>query len=451
MQPAQFGSTFGFLMAATGFAVGLGNIWRFPYITGENGGGAFVLIYIGCALLIGVPILMAEILIGRRGAASPPDAIKSVAIADGRSTRWALLGHLNLSTAFVIQGTYTVVAGWVLWYLVKAITTGFADTDALTAATEFSHVQTDVGSNVFWSASTLALTGAIIYFGVNKGIERTVKFLMPMLFVLMIILVLYNTTQPGFGDALAYLFTPDFSKVDGQTFLAAIGQAFFSIGVAMAGMMIYGAYLPQSVSIPRCVLFIITVDTSVALLAGLMIFPIVFRFDLDPAGGPGLIFQTLPVAFSLMPGGQVIATMFFTLLLVAAITSSVGLLEPLVAWYTSWREKASLPQNHTRHSATLTMLGLIACVAFVSILSYSVIADWQIASLNLTGIFDYLSNQIMLPVGGLLIAVFAGWQMDRNAMKNELGLGQRAFTGWFWLIRFLLPIALIIILITGLS
>ncbi|MFT7220397.1 MAG: NSS family neurotransmitter:Na+ symporter, partial [Candidatus Azotimanducaceae bacterium] len=259
MQTNQFTSTFGFLMAAAGFAVGLGNIWRFPYITGENGGGAFVIVYLGCAILIGAPIMIAEILIGRRGRANPPEAFRVLAKAEKKSPRWRHVGHLNLGTAFVLQGTYCVVAGWVLWYLLQAVTTGFADMTATTANQTFSGLLSSIDTLFIWSFVSLLITSTIIYFGVKNGIERSVRVLMPSLFVLMLGLVIYNATQDGFGAASAYLFTPDFSKISGSTFLAAIGQAFFSIGVGMAGMMIFGAYLPGNVSIGRCVLIIITI------------------------------------------------------------------------------------------------------------------------------------------------------------------------------------------------
>lgn len=445
MQTNQFSSTFGFLMAATGFAVGLGNIWRFPYITGENGGGAFVIVYLGCAILIGIPILIAEILIGRRGQSNPPEAIRKIAISESRSARWQHVGHLNLATAFVIQGTYCVVAGWVLWYLLLAITTGFADVTSGSATEEFGGLLANIERLLLWSFASLALTGTIIYFGVNKGIERSVRVLMPALFFLMLALVVYNATQDGFGAAAAYLFTPDFSKITGSTFLAAIGQAFFSIGVGMAGMMIFGAYLPKTVSITRCVLIIICIDTMVALMAGLMIFPMVFRFGLDPAGGPGLIFQTLPVAFAQMSGGHMVAITFFSLLSVAAVTSMVGLMEPLVAWLAETRKL-------TRPSATLYIFLALAALGVLSVLSYNVLAEWQIGDRNLNGVLDFLANQIMLPVGGLLIAVFAAWQMSPAALKEELPrMPTPIFVIWHQLIRYLLPIAITLILVSGLT
>lgn len=441
----HFSSTFGFLMAATGFAVGLGNIWRFPYITGENGGGAFVIVYLGCALIIGIPILIAELLMGRMGQGNPPLAMENVALANGKSAAWKHAGHLHLLTAFTIQGTYCVVSGWVLWYLFKAITTGFTDISATAAATQFNDVLDSVGGMLTWTAVALLLTSAIIYAGVNDGIERSVRVLMPTLFLLMIVLVIFNATQEGFGDALAYLFTPDFSKIDGGTFLAAVGQAFFSIGVGMAGMLIFGSYLPQEVSITKCVLVIIIIDTCVALFAGLMIFPMVFRFGMDPAGGPGIIFQTLPVAFAQMPGGHFVAILFFTLLTVAAVTSMVGLMEPLVAWV---EDTFDLP----RHQATVIMFVSISALGVLSALSYNVISDWTIGSMDLNGILDYLANQVMLPLGGLLIAIFAAWQVRKVNLKTELPLmPDIVFEIWHILLRFLLPFAIVIILVTGLG
>ncbi|MBT4381483.1 MAG: sodium-dependent transporter [Gammaproteobacteria bacterium] len=440
----QFSSTFGFLMAATGFAVGLGNIWRFPYVTGENGGGAFVIVYLGCVIMIGIPILIAEILVGRRGRGNPPMAMRNLAKAEQKSSLWRHAGHLNLATAFVIMGTYCVVSGWVLWYLFKAISTGFVDTTANAAANDFGAVMQSIDGMLLWTALSLMLTSTIIYFGVNKGIERSVRVLMPALFLLMISLVIYNVFQDGFLDAAAYLFTPDFSKVTGATYLAAIGQAFFSIGVGMAGMMIFGSYLPQEVSITRCVFIIILIDTAVALMAGLMIFPMVFRFGLDPAGGPGLIFQTLPVAFGLMPGGHMIAILFFTLLSVAAVTSMVGLLEPLVAWLEDVRD-------YSRQKSTLVTVACIACLGVLSILSYNLLSQWQIVSQNLNGILDFLANQIMLPVGGLLIAIFAAWQVSKASLRNELpAMTDTMFEAWHLLLRFLLPPAIAVIIITGL-
>jgi len=439
----HFSTRFGFLMASVGFAVGLGNIWRFPYVTGENGGGAFVVVYLICAFGIGVPILMAEILLGRRGRASPPGAMRNVALAEGRNRHWQWAGGLMLLTAFLILVTYSVVVGWVLWYLAKALGTGFAASTNGVAAEAFNQVLGNIPGMLFWTVLALSLAGGIVYFGVKDGIERSVRVLMPTLFVLLVALGVYNLFNGGFTAALDYLFTPDFSKVNGAMVLAAVGQAFFSIGVAMAGMMTFGAYLPRDYSISHSVALIITADTLVALVAGLAIFPAVFHHGLDPAGGPGLIFQTLPVAFSQMPAGHLVSVLFFVLLSVGGITSMVGLLEPLVAW---------LDEHHgfSRHRSTLTLVGGIGALSIISILSYNLLAHWTIASRTAGDLMDYVSNQIMLPFGGFLIALFVGWFVSKSSAREELNMrsGLR-FEAWYLLIRYVVPIAVAVILITG--
>ncbi|MEE8244789.1 MAG: sodium-dependent transporter [Pseudomonadales bacterium] len=439
----QWSSRFGFLMAAVGFAVGLGNIWRFPYVTGENGGAAFVMVYLACAFAIGVPILMAEILIGRRGRMSPPGSMREVALAEGKSRHWQWAGGLNLSAAFMIEVVYCVVAGWVLLYLFKALVTGFAGVDASTAELQFSNALSDVPGLMLWTVLGLAISGAIVYAGVQKGIERTVRILMPTLFGLLVLLAIYNVFAGGFEAAVAYLFTADFSKINGAMILAAIGQAFFSIGVAMAGMMTFGAYLPKDVSIPQSVLIIIVADTLVALVAGLVIFPAVFNYGLDPAGGAGLIFQTLPVAFAQMPGGHIVSVMFFLLLSVAAITSMVGLIEPVVSWLEEQRGLA-------RPASTVMVVGAIAVMSVVGVLSYNVWAGVTVFGFNLNTALDYLPNQIMLPLGGLLIALFVGWFVSQASAKQELALGNEAlFQVWHFLIRYLVPVAVFVILVMG--
>ena len=329
---AHWSSRFVFLMASVGFAVGLGNIWRFPYITGENGGAAFVLVYLACAFGIGAPILIAEMLIGRRGQGSPTTAVARVAAENGSSRHWQWVGGMGLLAAFTIEIVYAVVVGWVLWYLFKAINTGFLGFDGAVADAEFAAVLDNSVGMLAWTLVGLAITGMIVYAGVKDGIERAVIILMPLMFLLLAVLAAYNYFMPpsgaqanGFSQAITWLFTPDFSKIGFSTVLAAIGQAFFSLGVAMAGMMVYGAYMPKSIPLTRSVLLIVTVDTGVALLAGLVVFPVVFQNGLDPAAGAGLIFQTLPVGFAEMPGGHAFSILFFLMLSVAGITSIMSL------------------------------------------------------------------------------------------------------------------------------
>jgi len=443
---AMFSSRFGFLMAAIGFAVGLGNIWRFPYLTGENGGGAFVVMYLLCVLVIGVPIIMAELLIGRRGRLSPPRALAAVAKAEGVSSRWGWLGSMNVLAAFLIVGVYAVIVGWVLRYLCLAATNSFVTMNAPEAAVLFAGTLADTGAALAWTLLGLLITGGMLMGGVQRGIERAVRLLMPMLFVLLVVLACYNVFAGGFGEALRYLFVPDFSLLTPSLLLVAVGQAFFSIGVAMAGMMTFGAYLPSEISIPRSAITIALGDTLVALLAGLVIFPAVFHNGLDPAGGTGLIFQTLPVAFAQMPGGYVVAVLFFLLLSVAAITSMLGLIEPIIAWLCETR-------HWQRPRASAIALAAVTCLSVISALSYSDWSEIQALGLSLANLLDFLPNQLLLPIGGMLLAVFAGWKISANTSAQELALesGSLLFICWRVLVRIFVPAVIGAIFISGLA
>jgi NSS family neurotransmitter:Na+ symporter len=441
----NWSSRFGFLMASVGFAVGLGNIWRFPYVAGENGGAAFVLVYLACAFGIGVPILMAELFIGRKGKMSPPVSMREVAKSEGQSGAWQLVGHMGLLAAFTIVIVYAAVVGWVLWYLFKATTTGFVGVDSTMAAGEFAAVLADPVGMVFWTLLGLAITGFIIYSGVQNGIEKAVTILMPTLFVLLACLATYNIFAGGMKEAIAWLFTPDFSKITPGVFLVAIGQAFFSIGVAMGGMMTFGAYLPRNVSIPQSVVIIVFADTLVAILAGLVIFPAVFHNGLDPAAGAGLIFQTLPVAFAQMPGGYLFSVLFFVLLSVAGITSMVGLIECCTAW---------MEDHHgfARHNSAAMVVGSVAVLSIFSILSYNTLSEYQMFGRDLNGVLDYFSNQILLPLGGLLIAVFVGWFLSRDVVAEELEFKSSIlFSIWHFLLRYIVPPAVLIIFVMGVT
>ncbi len=441
---SAWGSRSGFILASVGFAVGLGNIWRFPYVTGENGGSAFVLIYLLCAFGIGVPILMAEFLLGRRAQRSPPFALAAIAQESGRSEQWSWVGKLTILTAFSILMSYAVVAGWVLYYFFLALTGNMLASSSTQSQSAFNNLLADPLALVFWGGVSLVSAALIIAAGVQQGIERAVKVLMPMLFALLVLLMVFNVFTGGMPQALDYLFTPDFSKVDGSTFLAALAQAFFSIGVAMAGMMMFGAYLPKTISIAQSAVIIVAADTVVALLAGLVIFPMVFHNGLDVGAGTGLIFQTLPVAFARMDGGAAVGAVFFLLLCVAAITSIVGLSEP-VTGYVAERWQLS------RRRATLAMFGTLFPFTVVSALTFSTWSPVRLAGQSLDYWIEYLPNQVLLPVGGLLIATFAAWRLDRNISASELNFTSEVwFTVWFRLMRFVVVPAVFIILVTGL-
>lgn len=442
MAAAQaWSSRFGFLMASVGFAVGLGNIWRFPYVAGENGGSAFVLVYLACVFGIGVPILMAEVLLGRRGGGSPPFSISTLAERSALRASWGWVGSLNLVTAYMILIVYTVVIGWVLYYLFTSIAVGFTGVDSVISTNTFNELLAAPAQLLGWTVLALVLTGGIVYAGVQGGIEPAVRVLMPTLFLLMVGLALYNTFTGGMGQALSYLFTPDFAKVNTTVLLAAVGQAFFSIGVAMAGMMVFGAYLPRDVSIGQSAVLIAFADTLVALVAGLVIFPMVFHHGLDPAGGAGLVFQTLPVAFAQMHA--VVAILFFLLLSVGGVTSAVGLFEPLVAW-------AMERFGFSRQRSVVLLALAVAAGSVVSVFSYNLWQDVVVAGVPLATALDFVPNQIFLPLGGLLIAVFVGWRMPRSESADELRLSGPMHGLWFTGLRYVVVPAVAVILIGGL-
>ena len=440
---AVWSSRFAFIMASVGFAVGLGNIWRFPYVTGENGGSAFVVIYLMCAVAIGIPCLMAELLVGRRGGGSPPTSMAAVAKESGRSDRWRVVGGLGVVTAYTIAITYAVVVGWVLWYLARALSSGFAGFDAATAELTFSGLLANNQAMVVWTVIGNLIVGSIIYAGVTAGIERAVTIMMPLMFSLLVGLSIYNYFAGGFVETLEWLFTPDFSKVSGATFLAAVGQAFFSIGVGMGGMMTYGAYLPRDFSIARGAGTIVLADTLIALLAGFVVFPAVFHFGLDMASGPGLIFQTLPVAFSQMPGGSVFAVLFFIMLAVAGVTSMVGLLESVTSW-----TKERL--NTSRERSTILVVGSVTLLSVISVLSYNVWEEYRLLGMNFHEFTEALYDKLFLPMAGLLVALFTGWFMHRDFSADELRDDARWYGLWRTLTRFIVVPAVALILITGL-
>ena len=439
----MWSSRFAFVMASVGFAVGLGNIWRFPYVTGENGGSAFVVIYLLCALAIGIPCLMAELLVGRRGGGSPPRSMAVVAQESGRSKGWSIVGGMGVATAYTIAITYAVVVGWVLWYLARALSAGFAGFDAGIAEATFTGLLTDNQSMMVWTLAGNVIVGSIIYAGVTSGIERAVTIMMPLMFALLVGLSIYNYFAGGFTETLQWLFTPDFSKVTGATFLAAIGQAFFSIGVGMGGMMTYGAYLPRDFSIARGAATIVMADTLIALLAGFVVFPAVFHFGLDMASGPGLIFQTLPVAFAQMPGGAIFAVLFFIMLAVAGVTSMVGLLESVTSWT---KERLSI----SRQQSALLVVGSVTTLSVISVLSYNVWESYRLMGLNFNELTEALYDKLLLPLAGLLVALFTGWFMHREHSESELVDDAKWYGMWRWLTRFIAVPAVAIILISGL-
>ena len=440
----QWSSRTAFLLSAIGFAVGLGNIWRFPYIAGENGGGAFVIIYIGAMLLIAAPLVAAELMIGRRAGLSPVSSMRSLAREAGASEAWGLVGVMALVATFLILTFYSVVAGWALDYLARAVFGGFSGLTGEQSREKFDSLLANPWRLIMWQGIVLALTAFITSRGVARGIERAVMVMMPMLFVILVIFVIYSATTDGFSEAAAFLFVPDFSKVTAQTFLIAIGQAFFSVGVAMGGMMTYGAYMPKHIKAPGSTMIIVSADTTVALMAGLAIFPIVFANGFTPAEGTGLVFQTLPIAMANMPFGAFLSVLFFLLLVSAALSSTVANFEPLLSY-------AEEHRGMGRKKSAAIFAALIFIVGSGSALSFNVLKDFHpleriplFEGMTIYQATDFIASNILLPLGALLTAIFAGWVIKRSAALEELELSDGfVFRLWRFLIRLVAPIGIV--------
>jgi neurotransmitter:Na+ symporter, NSS family len=442
----MWSSRLAFILAASGSAVGLGNIWRFPYLTSDNGGGAFVLIYLACIALVGLPIMLAEILMGRRGRLSPINSLEHLTADGGHSRLWTSIGWIGMACALLILSFYSVVAGWTLHYAWRYAAQLFGGAGIEDPAATFTALLADPGQLILWHSVFMIMTVGVVAMGVEKGLERAVRLLMPALFVLLLVLLGYGISTGFVGQAMEFLFLPDFSEVSSGTILAALGQAFFSLSLGMCGIMTYGAYLPADVSIPRVSVSVAIADTLVALLAGMAIFPVVFAFGLDPAGGgPGLIFTSLPHAFADMPLGVPYALSFFVLLTVAAWTSSISLLEPPTAYLV---ERAKL----TRGSAAMVAAVIVWAIGLITVLSFNVWSQVSIMGRDLQGAIEFLASDLLLPIGGLLIALFAGWVLDTRVTREELRhLPDGLYTAWRWLVRIVTPILVLIILVNVLA
>ncbi|CAI8821941.1 sodium-dependent transporter [Methylococcus capsulatus] len=429
----QWSSRLAFVLAASGSAIGLGNIWKFPYLTGEHGGGAFVLVYLLCVAAIGIPIMIAETLLGRRGRQSPINAMRSLAETAKVSPAWQYAGWLGVISGFLILSYYSVIAGWALAYVFKMNSALFSHVTPETAARYFDEFRTDPQIQVIWHTLFMVATVAIVSRGVNGGLEKGTRYLMPALAVMLVVLVLYAVGTEGLGRAVAFLFLPDFSRLSGESVLTAMGQAFFSLGLGMGSIMVYGSYLPSHVSIARSTIVVAAADTAVALFAGLAIFPIVFSNHLEPGMGPGLIFQTLPIAFGAMPGGSFFGALFFVLVFFAALTSSIAMIEPAVAWLT---ENRGLSREAASAWSGLACWGL----GLGTLLSFSSWSDVRLFGRNLFELLDFLTADVMLPIGGFLVAVFAGWVLSRRDTEEELEMADsRAYEAWRFLVRYVAP------------
>ena len=441
----QWSSRMAFLLAAAGSAIGLGNIWKFPYITGQNGGGAFVLTYLVCIALVGIPVMMAEIMLGRRGRQSPINTLRTLAAEEGGSRRWQYLGWGGVLAGFIILSYYSVIAGWALAYVFRAASGMFVAASPEQINAIFAALVADPERLLAWHTLFMAMTVIVVARGVRSGLERAVKFMMPALLIILLVLVGYAMNSGKFMDGYHYLFDADFSRLTGKGILIALGHAFFTLSLGMGAIMVYGSYLPQQVSIGRATVAIAVLDTVVALLAGLAIFPLVFASGLSPGEGPGLVFKTLPIAFGHMPGGTLFGTLFFILLVFAAWTSSISLAEPAVAW---------LVENHhmTRVKA-VTWSGIAAwLLGIASVLSFNrwsgfaplaVVPGFE--TKTVFDLLDFLASNILLPLGGLLIALFAGWVMSRASSAEELALGNLGYRIWRFVLRYVAPLAILLV------
>jgi len=438
----MWSSKLAFILAATGAAVGLGNIWRFPYVTAENGGGAFVLIYLACIALVGIPLLMAEILLGRAGRHSPINSLLQLARRSDANRAWSVIGVIGAIVGVMVLSFYVVVAGWTLSYVWTYIVE-LAGHAAFVGTPE-QHFDALLGSPaqlLLWSTLFLVSSVAVVALGVEKGLEGAVRLLMPLLFGLLLIMVGYGMASGYFVQSVVYLFTPDFSAINGGVILEAVGQAFFSLSLGMTGIMAYGAYVPRDMHIGKTAGIIALADSGVAILAGLAIFPIVFAYDLSGSGGPGLIFVTLPHAFAAMEFGNLYALSFFVLLAVAAWTSAISLLEPATAYLVE-RTPFNRPLSVLIIGAATWLLGI------GSVLSFNHWSTFRLWGKNFQELIEYAATNVMLPIGGLLIAVFAGWVVSRVIVREQLAdMNEELYRGWLWLMRFFVPLALLIVLL----
>lgn len=442
LKPSQWSSTIGFILATSGAAVGLGNIWMFPYVAGMNGGGAFVLVYLACILVIGLPVMMAEAMIGRHGRQNPINCIEAIAKASHVSTRWKYLGVWGGLALILILSFYSVVSGWSIAYGIKAIMGAFDGATAEGIQTQWRDLMGSPWLLLLYHTAFMIMTMGVVAFGVEQGLERASKIMMPGLILILLFLVIYAMVEGDFMRSVEFLFNPDFSKLTLQSILTAMGLSFFTLALGAGCIVTYASYLPEKTRLTHSLFQIVALDVSVALLAGLAIFPLVFAYGLTPTAGPGLVFEVLPMAFSKILGGHIIGFLFFFLLLFAAWTSSISLAEPLVVMV---YEKSPLSRLHS-----VLLVGIVAwLIGICVLLSFNL---WEpIKFFGQHTFFDLavnIPNKIILPTGGLLFAILAGYQVNKTIAQKDLVLkSDLAFGIWRFLIRYISPVAILIVLI----
>ena len=441
-----------FILASVGAAVGLGNIWKFPYTLGNSGGSAFVLIYLLAIFLIATPIMLSEMIIGRHARQSAPSAMRKLALENYTSPYWQIVGWMGLLALMLVLSFYSVIAGWTIAYLFKSISGGLSGLSAEEVGRDFGAFLHNPGYMILWHFLFTVVTVWIVSRGVRLGLERMVRVLMPVLFTTLVALVIYSGITGDFARAFDFLFSADLTKVTPAVVLAAVGQAFFSVNVGVGSVLTYSAYLPKDVNLFRSAIAVSIGDTLVALLAGLAIFPIVFAYGLDPGEGPGLIFVTLSTAFAAMPGGSIIASLFFAMLLFAAVTSSIAMLETMTARACEVRS-VTRPLAASAIGAVAFVLGLITVLSFSSWENVFPLGGIEVfAGKTPFDLIDYLVTNILLPLGGMLYTLFAGWWISRETLVDELGVGDGAvFNLWLVLARVVAPLAIAIVFVSNLA
>ncbi len=431
-----------FILAAAGSAVGLGNIWKFPYIAGENGGGAFVLVYLGCVALVGIPILAGEVLLGRAGRASPINAMRKHVIAASGSPLWVLIGWSGALAGFLILSYYAVIAGWALYYGVKLGEGALVGASIEVANQTFNDFLADPWQLILWQTVFLGGTVWIVARGVIKGLETAIRWFMPLLFLLLVVLLAYAFNSGGFMAGAEFLLSPNWEAMSVDGLLVAMGQAFFTLSLGMGAMMAYGAYVPANASIGNTVITVALLDTVVAIAAGLAIFPIVFANGLEPGQGPGLMFVTIPFAFGQMPFGAVFGVVFFVLVTFAAITSAISLTEPALAYL--------VEQYNADRSRVAISLGVFCwLLGLGTVFSFNIWSDVHVvAGLSVFEFIDYLTQNVMLPLGGLLIALFVGYVLPKQLAREQLGIdGGIVARLWPLLIGFVAPVGVAVVFV----
>ena len=444
MKRATFGSKIGVILATVGCAVGLGNIWRFPYMLGENGGAAFLLVYISCILFLGIPVMITEFFIGRYSRKNAAGAFKVMA----PGTKWSVIGYNGVAAAFLILGYYAVVSGWTLEYIVQAFSGSLEGKNATDFADEFTAFSTGVFRPILWTVVFIALTHIIIISGVKEGIERASKVMMPVLFLILIALCVRSATLPGASEGLSFLFNPDFSKIDSSVVLSAMGQAFFSLSIGMGCLITYASYFGKQTNLQTTALQVTILDTLVAVLAGVMIFPAVFSFGIEPTTGPELVFITLPNVFEQLPFGNIWSFVFFVLLALAALTSTISLHEVSTAYvheeYHVSRKKAAIIV-----SVGVTIVGILCS------LSMGVLKSYTLFGLNFFNLLDFVTAKIMLPLGGMMICIFTAKRVDKLLLKEEVTnhgtIRFYFFNTYAFFVKYIAPIAIGLIFLNELG